>query len=79
MSDAYVRAFMKRLQDRGEIQRRIHFHGLRHTCAWELAKEGVPMPIIQKALGHTSLQTTDRYLRHVAPMDVIDVMKSTKH
>lgn len=76
LSDAYVRALMKRLQDRTEIQKRVHFHGLRHTCAWELAKEGVPMPIIQKALGHTSLQTTDRYLRHVAPIDVIDIMKS---
>ncbi len=76
MSEAYVRSLMKRLQDRSEIRKRVHFHGLRHTCAWELAKEGAPMPIIQKALGHTSLQTTDRYLRHVAPMDVIDVIKS---
>jgi len=76
MSDAYVRALMKRLQERGEIGKRVHFHGLRHTCAWELAKQGVPMPIIQKALGHTSLQTTDRYLSHVAPIDVIDVMKN---
>lgn len=76
LSDAYVRALMKRLRDRADIQKRVHFHGLRHTCAWELAKENVPMPIIQKALGHTSLQTTDRYLRHVAPIDVIDVMKS---
>jgi len=76
LSDAYVRALMKRLQDRAEIQKRVHFHGLRHTCAWELAKEGIPMPIIQKALGHTSLQTTDRYLRHVAPIEVIDIMKS---
>jgi len=33
------------------------------------------MPIIQKTLGHMSLQTTDRYLRHVATMDVIDVRK----
>lgn len=76
ISDAYVRALMKRLQVRAEIQKRVHYHGLRHTCVWELAKEGVPMPIIQKALGHTSLQTTNRYLRHVAPIDVIDVMKS---
>ena len=76
MSDAYVRALMKRLQERGGIDKRVHFHGLRHTCAWELAKMGVPMPIIQKALGHTSLQTTDRYLSHVAPIDVIDVMKN---
>ncbi len=76
MCDAYVRALMKRLQERGGIDKRVHFHGLRHTCAWELAKQGVPMPIIQKALGHTSLQTTDRYLSHVAPHDVIDVMRN---
>ena len=76
MFDSYVRALMKRLKERGEIDKRVHYHGLRHTLAWELAKEGVPMPIIQKALGHTSLQTTDRYLRHVAPIDVIDVMKN---
>lgn len=76
MSDAYVRALMKRLQGRGGIDKRVHFHGLRHTCAWELAKNGVPMPIIQKALGHTSLQTTDRYLSHVAPIDVIDIMRN---
>ena len=76
LSDAYVRALMKRLQLRAEISKRVHFHGLRHTCAWELAREGVPMPIIQKALGHSSLQTTDRYLRHVAPIDVIDAMKN---
>ena len=72
----YAEALMKRLQERGGIDKRIHFHGLLHTCAWELAKEGVPMPIIQKALGHTSLQTTDRYLSHVAPIDVIDVMRN---
>ncbi len=77
MSDAYVRALMKRMQVRGGIDKRVHFHGLRHTCAWELAKKGVPMPIIQKALGHTSLQTTDRYLSHVAPIDVINVMRNS--
>ena len=76
LSTPYVRALMKRLKDKTSIEKRTHYHGLRHTCAWELAKEGVPMPIIQKALGHTSLQTTDRYLRHVAPHDVIDVMKN---
>lgn len=76
LSSPYVRALMKRLMDKASIEKRMHYHGLRHTCTWELAKEGVPMPIIQNAIGHTSLQTTDRYLRYVAPHDVIDVMKS---
>ena len=36
--------------------------------------EGVPMPIIQRQLGHVSLATTDRYLAHIAPKQVIETM-----
>ncbi len=36
--------------------------------------EGVPMPIIQQQLGHASLATTDRYLAHIAPKQVIETM-----
>jgi hypothetical protein len=31
---------------------RVHPHGFRHTHAFELMQEGVPLPIIQKKLGH---------------------------
>jgi integrase len=31
----------------------------------------VPVNVIQKQLGHVSLATTDVYLRHIAPADVI--------
>ena len=44
---------------------------LRHTHAAELVAEGVPVNVIQKQLGHVSLATTDIYLRHIAPADVI--------
>jgi len=37
--------------------------------------EGVPMPIIQQQLGHVSLATTDRYLSHIAPKQVIETMR----
>jgi integrase len=43
--------------------------------AYELMMEGVPMPIIQQQLGHASLATTERYLRHIAPKDVIKAMR----
>jgi integrase len=36
--------------------------------------EGVPMPIIQRQLGHASLATTDTYLSHIAPRQVIEIM-----
>jgi hypothetical protein len=33
------------------------------------------MNVIRDALGHGSLATTDRYLRAVAPVHVIDTMR----
>ena len=50
-------------------------HGLRHTHAAELVAEGVPMPVIGTASGHSSLAVTDRYLRDAAPGDVIAAMQ----
>ena len=50
-------------------------HGLRHSYAAELAREGTPMNVLRDALGHSSLATTDRYLRDVAPVHVIKTMR----
>jgi len=36
--------------------------------------EGVPMPIIQRQLGHASLATTDTYLSHIAPKEAIETI-----
>ena len=58
------------------IDRRVHAHGLRHTYAAELARERTPINVIRDALGHTSLAVTDRYLRDVAPMHVIDTIRA---
>lgn len=72
---SYVRTLLPRLATRAGIEKRVHPHGLRHTHAYELMMEGVPMPVIQRQLGHASLATTDRYLAHIAPSDVIDAMR----
>jgi site-specific recombinase XerD len=69
----YVRDMLKRKAARAGIEKRVHPHGLRHTHAAELVREGVPMNVIRDQLGHTSLATTDRYLRNVAPADVISM------
>lgn len=71
VSDVYVRALVKRLARKAGIEKRVHPHGLRHTHAKELVDEGVSLPVIRDQLGHSSLAVTDRYLRHVAPADVI--------
>ncbi len=53
-------------------------HGLRHTHAAELAREGTPINVIRDDLGHTSLAVTDRYLRDVAPQAVIDTIRARR-
>ena len=42
---------------------------------FELMWEGVPGPVIQAQLGHASLATTQRYLDHLTPEDVVEVMQ----
>ncbi len=49
--------------------------GPRHTCAAEMAVEGIPVPLIQQQLGHASLHTTTVYLRHIAPVELVETMR----
>ncbi|HEX6461128.1 MAG TPA: site-specific integrase [Thermoleophilaceae bacterium] len=73
---AYVRMMVKRAATRAGIEKRVHPHGFRHTHAYELANEGTPVHVIQAQLGHNSLATTDRYLRHIAPVLVVRTMQA---
>ena len=74
LDPSYVRKALKRLAVRAGIDKRVHPHGLRHTFATELAGEGCPGRVIQQALGHSSLATTDTYLRKLRPQELIDAM-----
>jgi site-specific recombinase XerD len=62
-SGAAVRTEFRRLASRAGIRRRFAPHQLRHAHALELAREGVPLNIIQRQLGHTNLGTTSIYLQ----------------
>lgn len=74
IAPAYFRTMLKRIGEQAEIDKRVHPHGLRHTAAFELANEGVPVHVIQAQLGHKSLATTDQYVRHLAPRQLLDAM-----
>jgi len=76
MDQSYVRHLLRRLAAKAGVERRIHPHGLRHAYAAGLAREGTPMNVIRDALGHSSLAVTDRYLRDVAPVHVIETMRA---
>lgn len=50
-----------------ELGKRPRVHDMRHTCASWMIRAGVPLPVIQRHLGHESIQTTiDRY-GHMEP------------
>ena len=72
---SYVRQLMPRLARRAEITKRVHAHGLRHAHAVELLREGVPLTVIRKQLGHADLSTTDVYLDHLMPSEVVDTIR----
>ncbi len=72
---SYVRRLLPRLAARAGIEKRVHAHGLRHAHAAELVAEGVPVNVVQQQLGHGSLATTDRYLRHIAPRARVEAMR----
>ena len=73
LSANQVRQMIKRRAANAGLDKRVHPHGLRHTHAVELMEEGVPVNAIQHQLGHTSIATTNIYLQHIAPADVIAV------
>jgi site-specific recombinase XerD len=75
VQSVYVRNLMKRLGAKVGIEKRVHPHGLTHTHAYEPANEGTPLHGIQHQFGHSSLATTDRYIRHLNPQQVVDAIR----
>ena len=53
---------MKAIVDQIGFGKKICIHTLRHSYATHLLEAGVSLKVIQKYLGHSSLQTTMVYL-----------------
>lgn len=65
------RETIKRRARKAGIQQRVHPHALRHTFAVECFREGVPVHIVRRLMGHASLQTTARYGDKAHPSELI--------
>jgi integrase/recombinase XerD len=64
-SSAGVRVEFRRLAAHAGVRRRFAPHPLRHAHAVELAREGVPLNVIQRQLGHANLGTTSINLQGI--------------
>lgn len=76
MADVQFRQHLTFLADKAGIEKRVHPHGLRHTFASELVDERTDLRVIQDALGHQSISTTETYIRKLKNEVVVGVMCS---
>jgi site-specific recombinase XerD len=70
-SSANARVEFRRARRPAGIRRRFAPHQLRHAHAVELAREGVPLNVIQRQLGHANLGTTSIYLQDIDTEEII--------
>jgi site-specific recombinase XerD len=75
---AQVRSEFRRIAARASVRRRFAPHQLRHAHALELAREGVPLNIIQRQLGHANLGTTSIYLQGIDPEEIITAVRTRR-
>lgn len=77
ISTQYLRALVAHLAKRAGIGKRVHPHMLRHTFATELYTRTRDILLVQRALGHANINTTEIYT-HVADSDLKKAMQGDK-
>jgi len=73
-----ARAALRRRAARAGVRRRFAPHQLRHAHAIELAREGVPLNVIQRQLGHRNLGVTSIDLQGIDPAEIIETVHSRR-
>jgi integrase/recombinase XerD len=67
---AMLQGLSRRVAKDHGIDLRLRAHMLRHTYATEKIRAGVPLAVVQKQLGHTSIETTVQTYTHLTTKDV---------
>jgi integrase len=65
--DSHQRRPMLEAVKRAKIKPAISFHGLRHTWASLAVRNGVPLMIVARNLGHTDTRMAEKHYAHLAP------------
>ena len=68
---AGVRSQLHQAAARAGVRRRFAPHQLRHAHAVEMSREGVPLLVIQRQLGHADLAITSVYLRGIDNTEIV--------
>jgi integrase len=71
-SQTGARAELRRLAALAGLRRRFAPHQLRHAHAVEMAREGVPLTVIQRQVGHAHLGVTSTYLPWIDTTEIIN-------
>jgi site-specific recombinase XerD len=77
-STAAARAELRRTALAAGVRRRFAPHQLRHAHAVEMAREGVPLVVIQRQLGHSNLGITSVYLQGIDNAEIIDTVRTRR-
>lgn len=72
-----ARATLRRLAVQAGVRRRFAPHQLRHAHA-EMAREGVPLNVIQRQLGHANLGVTSIYLQGIDSAEIVETVHSRR-
>lgn len=73
-SSAAARAHLAHAAAAAGVRRRFAPHQLRHAHAVEMAREGVPLIVIQRQLGHSNLGITSVYLQGIDNGEIIETV-----
>ena len=73
-----VRDRLRELALQAGVRRRFAPHQLRHAHAVEMAREGVPLNVIQRQLGHANLGVTSIYLQGIDTAEIVETVRSRR-
>ncbi len=77
-SSSGARTALRRMALQAGVRRRMAPHQLRHAHAVEMAREGVPLNVIQRQLGHANLGVTSVYLQGIDSAEIIETVRSRR-
>jgi integrase/recombinase XerD len=73
-SSSAARTTLRELAVAAGVRRRFAPHQLRHAHAVEMAREGVPLTVVQRQLGHANLGITSIYLQGIDNSEIINTV-----